>query len=111
MKSKNASFKSNKYYQKKNLRRYILYIFYIATKKIIIISFLLLISIYYTISKKAKKFSNNITNISALPPSEHYKILLPRYKYHPLKDISPEERFNLFKLEDSIDYQKMKYLN
>ena len=108
MKSKNASFKSNKYYQKKNLRRYILYIFYIATKKIIIISFLLLISIYYTISKKAKKFSNNITNISALPPSEHYKILLPRYKYHPLKEIKPEERFNLFKLEDSIDYQKMK---
>ena len=95
-------------FAKKNLRRYILYIFYIATKKIIIISFLLLISIYYTISKKAKKFSNNITNISALPPSEHYKILLPRYKYHPLKDISPEERFNLFKLEDSIDYQKMK---
>ena len=99
MKSKNASFKSNKYYQKKNLRRYILYIFYIATKKIIIISFLLLISIYYTISKKAKKFSNIITNIkvniSALPPSEHYKILLPRYKYHPLKVIIPEERFNL----------------
>ena len=112
MKSKNASFKSNKYYQKKNLLRYILYIFYITTKKIIIISFLLLISIYYTISKKAKKFSNIITNIkvniSALPPSEHYKILLPKYKYHPLKDISPEERFNLFKLEDSIDYQKMK---
>ena len=109
MNSKNASFKSNKYYQKKNLRRYI---FNISTKKIIIISILLLISIYYTISKKAKKFSNNITeikvNISALPPSEHYKILLPKYKYHPLKDIKPEERFNLFKLEDSIDYQKMK---
>ena len=46
--------------------------------------------------------------IKYIPLSEHYKILLPRYKYHPLKDISPEERFNLFKLEDSIDYQKMK---
>ena len=31
-----------------------------------------------------------------------------RYKYHPLKEIKPEEKFNLFKLEDSIDYQKMK---
>ena len=52
----------------------------------------------------------NATNIdvSQLPLSEHYKILLPRYKYHPLKEIKPEERFNLFKLEDSIDYQKMK---
>ena len=82
--------------------------------KILLIILLLIIYFAYIHNRKnlkiSKEINNNIENIdvSNLPLSEHYKILLPRYKYHPLKDISPEERFNLFKLEDSIDYQKMK---
>ena len=45
---------------------------------------------------------------SSLSPNEHYKILFPKIKYHNYKRISPEDEINLFKLEDSSDYQKMK---
>ena len=47
-------------------------------------------------------------NPSKLPLNEHYKILMPKIKYHEYKKINPEEEINLFKLEDSVDYKKVK---
>ena len=44
----------------------------------------------------------------SLPLNEHYKLLLPKPKNHKFEEVSPEERFNLFKLENSVDYKKMK---
>ena len=45
---------------------------------------------------------------SKLTLSEHYKLLLPRIKYHKIKKIDPNKEINLFKLENSVDYKKMK---
>ena len=44
----------------------------------------------------------------SLPLNEHYRLLLPKPKNHKFEEVSPEERFNLFKLENSVDYKKMK---
>ena len=117
---KRVHFKSKKYtrakYRKRiNFDEFNIICLRIITKILLIILLLIIYFGYIIRKKKSKKLNKpmdvkNATNIdvSQLPLSEHYKILLPKYKYHPLKDIKPEERFNLFKLEDSIDYQKMK---
>ena len=43
-----------------------------------------------------------------LSNKEHYKILLPKYKKHSHKKIAPKDKYKLFKLEDSVDYKKVK---
>ena len=48
--------------------------------------------------------SNNFST-TTLSLNEHYKILLPKKKYHNYKKINAE---NMFKLEDSVDYKKQK---
>ena len=45
---------------------------------------------------------------SKLSLSEHYKLILPKIKYHKIKKIDPNKEINLFKLENSVDYKKMK---
>ena len=47
-------------------------------------------------------------NPSKLSQSDHYKLLLPKIKYHNIKKIDPNSEINLFKLENSVDYDKMK---
>ena len=40
---------------------------------------------------------------------DHYKILLPKNKTHIYKKkFNPEDKYNLFKLEDSIDFKKIQ---
>ena len=46
-----------------------------------------------------------IIDVANLPQSEHYKILYPRVIHHNFKKVTKED---LFKLEDSYDYKKMK---
>ena len=72
-------------------------------KKIFIIIILFLL---FFIPIKRAKIETLIP--SSLSPDEHYKILLPRIKYHSIKKFKPEDKYNLFKLEDSIDYERMK---
>ena len=72
-------------------------------KKIFIIIILFLL---FFIPIKRAKIETLIP--SSLSPDEHYKILLPRIKYHSIKKFKLEDKYNLFKLEDSIDYERMK---
>ena len=117
-----VSFKVKKYrkakYYKKTRFEGINIIFFNTINKTILIILLFSAYLIYIIHRKKPKNPNqifsienkeNFINISSSPLNEHYKLLLPKYKYHPLKKIKPEERYNnLFKLEDSIDYKKMK---
>ena len=78
--------------------------------KIILIIFLLII--YFT-KDKARKNLENIGNLENLDETklskyEHYKLLLPKKKHHVFKKINPNDKIKLFKLEDSVDYKKMK---
>ena len=47
-------------------------------------------------------------NISSFNLEDHYKLLLPKKKHHNIPKIKKEDRYNLFKLENSNDYKKMK---
>ena len=78
---------------------------FIFPKKIIIIILFLLFLI--TFQKVKKEKIENLDPLS-LSTEEHYKIILPKIKYHSFKKINPEDRYNLFKLEDSVDYERMK---
>ena len=98
-----AYFKNNK---SRGLKKNVLSI----NKKVILILLLIL----YLIFIIYKKNISSQSSLSSLLPQtksqiiEHFKSLLPKYKYHPLKKIKPEERINIFKLEDSIDFKIMK---
>ena len=51
-----------------------------------------------------KKFKNvSLENLES-----HFKLLLPKKKNHNIPKINPEDKHNLFKLENSYDYKKMK---
>ena len=84
--------------------------------KIILISILLvLFSKYYYTEKNnliwnPNKNLNNLGKIdeSKLLSDDHYKILLPKVKNNKLEKIKPEDVYNIFKLEESSDYKKMK---
>ena len=105
--------KGKKYFQKNifgNLKKKLLYII-----KNVILIILLMLYLLFIIYKKNNSTLSPLSSpsLSSLTSStssitEHFKFLLPKYKYHPFKKINPEERFNLFKLEDSTDYKKMK---
>ena len=45
---------------------------------------------------------------SKLSLSDRYKLILPKIKYHKIKMVDPNKEINLFKLENSVDYKKMK---
>ena len=47
-------------------------------------------------------------NISLENLEDHYKLLLPKKRHHNIPKINPEDKYNLFKLENSYDYKKMK---
>ena len=109
LKNKNE-YKYIKFRKKKNIKKY-------RIKKSHLIKFFLLIIFLVLYSQKKHLPNNNemqINNIplnidpSTLPQNEHYKLLFPRKKYHNYKNNSNEGEINLFKLEDSVDYQKMK---
>ena len=82
-------------------------------KKVILI-LLLIFSLIFIIYKKNISLTSSQSSLSSLLPQtksqiiEHLKSILPKYKYHLLKKIKPEERINIFKLEDSIDFKIMK---
>ena len=103
IKEPKAYFKNNK---SRGLKKNVLSI----NKKVILILLLIL----YLIFIIYKKNISSQSSLSSLLPQtksqiiEHFKSLLPKYKYHPLKKIKPEERINIFKLEDSIDFKRMK---
>ena len=103
IKQPKAYFKNNK---SRGLKKNVLSI----NKKVILILLLIL----YLIFIIYKKNISSQSSLSSLLPQtksqiiEHFKSLLPKYKYHPLKKIKPEERINIFKLEDSIDFKRMK---
>ena len=103
IKQPKAYFKNNK---SRGLKKNVLSI----NKKVILILLLIL----YLIFILYKKNISSQSSLSSLLPQtksqiiEHFKSLLPKYKYHPLKKIKPEERINIFKLEDSIDFKRMK---
>ena len=103
IKQPKAYFKNNK---SRGLKKNVLSI----NKKVILILLLIL----YLIFIIYKKNISSQSSLSSLLPQtksqiiEPFKSLLPKYKYHPLKKIKPEERINIFKLEDSIDFKRMK---
>ena len=89
-------------------------------KKLLLIIFLiiLLFPLYFKnifLSKYNKKndkielsqLKKNI-NISLENLESHFKLLLPKKKNHNIPKINPEDKYNLFKLENSYDYKKMK---
>ena len=85
-------------------------------KKLLIIIFLiiLLFLLYYKsiFQKKYNKIElsqikENI-NITLANLEEHYKHLLPKKKHHIIPKINQEDKYNLFKLENSYDYKRMK---
>ena len=49
-----------------------------------------------------------ILHETKLSKYEHYKILLPKKKHHIIKKINPNEKNKYFKLEESVDYKKIK---
>ena len=88
-------------------------------KKLLIIIFLSnLTTILFFLPKKTINKTNEetkketiketIQDIDLNNPLEHYRILFPKKKFHNLKKYSLEERNILFKLEDSVDYERMK---
>ena len=83
-------------------------------KKVILILLLIFSLIFIIYEKNISLTSSQSSPFMSLLPQikspkiEHFKSLLPKYKYHPFKKIKPEERINLFKLEDSIDFKIMK---
>ena len=81
-------------------------------KKILFIIALFIFFFTKTFERKLKKVINiqkfEEIELSSLSPKEHYKILFPKVKYHTYPKINPKDEINLFKLEDSSDYQKMK---
>ena len=76
--------------------------FYFQKLFLIIIFFILYFLLY-----KRKNYSE-IPDESKLSKYEHYKIFLPKKKSHVFKKINPNDEIKLFKLEESIDYKKMK---
>ena len=99
---KKYSFKKkiSKYRRNKKLKKNIL-----SKKKIIMIVLLLLLLIPF---QKVKEIKIENIDLSILSSKEHYKILLPKIKNHSFKKINPEDKYNLFKLEDSVDYERMR---
>jgi len=73
-------------------------------KKILIIIILLIL---YFIKNKLENDSM-ILHETKLSKYEHYKILLPKKKHHIIKKINPNEKNKYFKLEESVDYKKIK---
>ena len=108
--------KTSKNKKKKNTKKYL------KEKKYLNKVFLLIILLilYLTLIFIKKSINNNESikiyikgkietiNPSKLSQSEHYKLLLPKIKYHNIKKIDPNSEINLFKLENSVDYDKMK---
>ena len=112
-------FKHKKNYIKKTVRNYgkkYKYENKLIQKLILIIIFLTLFLLDFIIDPFRKKQkilnvlngANEKIDISTLSEDDHYKILLPKMKYHPIKRVKPGEKITLFKLEDSYDYKKMK---
>ena len=97
---------NHKFQKKKMKSEYKTLIFHY--KKII---FIIILSIIYFIKNSIKRlFSEENIDPNSLPLSEHYKILFPKKKHHNYKRSDYEGEINLFKLEGSADYKKMKEL-
>ena len=75
-------------------------------KKLFLIIIFFILYLYFQLDK-VKNYSK-ILDESKLSKYEHYKILLPKKKRHIFKKINPNDEIKLFKLEESIDYKKMK---
>ena len=68
---------------------------------------ILIMVILYFIKNKLENDSM-ILHETKLSKYEHYKILLPKKKHHIIKKINPNEKNKYFKLEESVDYKKIK---
>ena len=82
--------------------------FHSYLKKLLLI-IILVISYFTTFLKyRSNETTGNSNSLdeSSLPLNEHYKILLPKKKIHNYKH--DKDKKQLFKLEDSIDYKKIK---
>ena len=75
-------------------------------KKLFLIIIFFILYLYFQLDK-VKNYSK-ILDESKLSKYEHYKILLPKKKRHSFKKINPNDEIKLFKLEDSVDYKRMK---
>ena len=111
---KREKYKKGKAYFKKNISRGLKKNVLSIIKKVILILLLIFSLIFIIYEKNISLTSSQSSPFMSLLPQikspkiEHFKSLLPKYKYHPFKKIKPEERINLFKLEDSIDFKIMK---
>ena len=105
---KRKKYEIGKVYFKKNISRGLKKNVLPIIKKVILIILLILYLIFLIYKKNISLTSSLSSQSSKSQIIEHFKSLLPKYKYHPLKKIKPEERINLFKLEDPIDFKKMK---
>ena len=72
---------------------------------LIILLFLLLAE--YKVKNKIES-NSEILDETKLSKYEHYKILLPKKKHHAFKKINPNDEIKYYKLDESVDYKKMK---
>ena len=79
-----------------------------SLKKTFFIIILLIILIILNFTKGKIKNSSEILDETKLSKYDHYKLLLPKKKPHVFKKMNKNEEIKLFKLEDSVDYKKMK---
>ncbi len=74
-------------------------------KKIILIMLSFLLYSFYSMKSNIKKNILINSNLNLVSKTDHFKLLLPKYKMHKY---NKKDNSSLFKLKDSYDYKKMK---